>query len=80
MRRGEESERGKKRGCDLPEEKKEVELVERERERERDREWECCVGFILIFWVCVCLILCLFFEKNKLKMSIKENVLLVFCV
>ena len=35
MRRGEESERGKKRGCDLPEEKKGVELVEREREREK---------------------------------------------
>ena len=28
-----------------------------ERERERERERECCVGFILIFWVCV---LCLF--------------------
>ena len=26
-------------------------------ERERERERECCVGFILIFWVCV---LCLF--------------------
>ena len=40
MRRGEKSERGKKRGCDLPEEKKEVELVKREREREREKESE----------------------------------------
>ena len=45
------------------------------RERERERLWECCVGFILIFWVCV---LCLFSKKKKKrKCQIKENVLLV---
>ena len=47
-----------------------------ERERERERLWECCVGFILIFWVCI---LCMFSKKKKRrKCQIKENVFLLF--
>ena len=42
-------------------------------EIERERLQECCVGFILIFGLCV---LCLF-SKKKRKYQIKENVLLV---
>ena len=68
---------------DRGEEKRDVEHQLREREGEREREnlneeWECWVG--LIFWVCVCLFLCLFFKKNKYKFSNKGKYSTCFCV